>query len=84
MSKPIKSVIAPLSRNMPSMYKGHLFIRNIPSLMKSEFKSACAKKGATMRDVMMLFMQKYSTAVKKEEFSIKLSELAPYRDTTED
>lgn len=47
-------------------FKTHLFLQDIPFTTKMAFKSACARRGKTMRNVLIHFMRYYY----KETFKV--------------
>lgn len=56
-------------------YRGHFFLRCVPKTTKIAFKAACAETNMTMRDVLLLLMRKYASAVRRKRRYIKLSDI---------
>lgn len=76
MSRPKVSTIAPAPANpADAKYKGHVFLRNVPSTTRQAFKIACAQTNMTMRDVLLLLMRKYAGAIRKKKTAIYLHDL---------
>lgn len=61
MSRRLSKIsVVPADREKPH-HKGTLFIQGIPATTKAAFKSACAKRGQNMRDVILKYMRMYAT-----------------------
>ncbi len=50
--------VIPGDKSLP-YHKSVLFVQGVPSTTKAAFKAACAKKGVSMRDVLIRYMRGY-------------------------
>lgn len=76
MSKLIKSEITQSPSNRAeSRYSGVLFLRDVPSTTKSEYKSMCAARNRSMRDVTIILMRKFASAVRRGKNTIRIDDI---------
>ena len=73
-TRPRVSTVAPDSPNFPQ-HDGAILLRNIPGSTHRAFKSACGKRGITMRDALIVMMRRYSSAVEKGDLSIRIDKM---------
>lgn len=59
MSRRSKISVLPQDRTEPH-HEGVLFVEGIPKDTKAAFKAACARRGETMRDVLIRLIRDYA------------------------
>jgi len=62
MARRSKISVIPADRSKPH-HRGAMFFEGIPADTKAAFKSACARRGESMRDAFIKWMREYAARV---------------------